>query len=116
MIAQIAVAGMLAVNAGAPVDSVSTIAPAADAWFSPDKAKHFVIAGFTESVAFASLESAGASRNSSFTVAIAATAAVSILREVHDGRVKKQFSFRDLAWDMAGGLAAFLVLRHTERP
>lgn len=87
-----------------------------DPWFSPDKAKHFVIAGFVESAAFAGLESAGVSRSGSFSGAFALTAGVSILREIHDKRSKNQFSFRDLTWDLAGGMAAFVMLRHTERP
>lgn len=87
-----------------------------DPWFSPDKAKHFVIAGFVESATFAGMESVGASRNASLGGALAITGALSILREVHDKRVKNQFSFRDLAWDLAGGAAAFVMLRHTQRP
>lgn len=87
-----------------------------DSWFSPDKAKHFFIAGFVESATFAGMESVGASRNVSFGGALAITGVFSVLREVHDKRVKNQFSFRDLAWDMAGGAAAFVMLRHTERP
>lgn len=87
-----------------------------DPWFSPDKAKHFLISGFTESATFAGLESAGVSRSGSFSGAFAVTAAVSVLREVHDKRVKNQFSVRDLTWDLAGCVAAFVMLRHTERP
>lgn len=87
-----------------------------DSWFSPDKAKHFVIAGFIESATFAGLESVGVNRNPSLNAAIAVAGALSIIREVHDKRAKNQFSFRDLTWDLAGGLAAFVMLRHTERP
>lgn len=87
-----------------------------DPWFSPDKARHFVIAGFVESATFAGLESSGVNRNSSFNGAFAVTAAVSLLREVHDKRAKNQFSFRDLTWDVAGGVVAFVMLRHTQRP
>jgi uncharacterized protein YfiM (DUF2279 family) len=90
--------------------------PLEDPWFSPDKAKHFAIAAFVESVSFAGLEAAGANRNASFAGAVSVTAAVSLLREVHDKRVKNQFSFRDLAWDLAGGVAAFVMLRRTEKP
>ncbi len=87
-----------------------------DPWFSPDKAKHFLISGFVESAAFAGFESAGISRSGSFGGAFALTAAISVLREVHDKRVKNQFSYRDLTWDLAGGVAAFFILRHTEKP
>lgn len=90
--------------------------PLDDPWFSPDKAKHFAIAAFVESVSFAGLEAAGANRNASVAGAVSVTAAVSLLREIHDKRVKNQFSFRDLTWDLAGGVAAFVMLRRTENP
>ena len=87
-----------------------------DPWLSPDKAKHFVISGFIESTSFAGLETVGASRNASLAGAVAITGALSLLREIHDKRTKHQFSFRDLTWDLAGGVAAFVMLRHTEKP
>ena len=90
--------------------------PLQDPWMSPDKAKHFLIVGFVESVSFAGLEAAGVRRSRAFQGAVTVTAAVSVLRELHDKRVKKQFSYRDLAWDMAGGVAAFVMLRNTQRP
>ena len=90
--------------------------PLNDPWFSPDKAKHFALTAFVESATFAGLESMRVNRNAAFTGAISVAAAVSLLREVHDKRVKDQFSFRDLTWDLAGGVAAFVMLRHTEHP
>ena len=87
-----------------------------DPWMSPDKAKHFLIAGFIESASFAGLESVGVKRNASLTGALVITGALSLMRELHDKRAKNQFSFRDLTWDLAGGLAAFVMLRHTDRP
>jgi uncharacterized protein YfiM (DUF2279 family) len=87
-----------------------------DPWFSPDKAKHFMLAGFIESASFAAMETAGISRNSSLAGAVAITGALSLMREIHDKRAKNQFSFRDLTWDAAGALAAFVMLRHAERP
>ena len=90
--------------------------PVQDPWVSPDKAKHFLIAGFVESSAFAGMETIGFSRKSSLAGAVAITGALSLMREIHDKRTKNQFSFRDLTWDIAGGLAAFVMLRHTEHP
>ena len=87
-----------------------------DPWFSPDKAKHFMLAGFIESASFAGLETLGVSRSSSLAGAVAITGALSIVREIHDKRTKNQFSFRDLTWDAAGALAAYFMLRHTELP
>lgn len=116
MIAQLALA--VSLLAGAPPlpqpDSIPAVRE--DPWVSPDKAKHFLIAGFVESASFAGLEAVGVSRRGSFAGAFALTAGVSLLREIKDKRSKNQFSLRDLTWDFAGGLAAFVILRHTERP
>lgn len=116
MIAQVAVAVALL---GSPAPAMlpdSLPAPQSDAWVSPDKAKHFLMAGFVESATFAGLETMGARRNSAFAGAIGMAGAVSVIRELHDRRTKNNFSFRDLTWDLAGVVAAFLVLRHTEQP
>jgi uncharacterized protein YfiM (DUF2279 family) len=110
MIAQFALIGALV------FPQAKSALPLDDPWFSPDKAKHFAITAFVESAAFSGLESVRVSRNASFAGAISVAAAASLLREVHDKRVKNQFSFKDLTWDLAGGLAAFVMLRHTERP
>jgi uncharacterized protein YfiM (DUF2279 family) len=47
--------------------------------------------------------------------ASATTAAVGIGKEIHDRRVKGDFSARDLAWDAAGIGAATLMLGQTRR-
>ena len=78
-----------------------------------DKAKHFFIAGFVESMTFAGMEAIGSGRSSAKSVAIAMTAAVSLGREIHDRRTKGLFSVRDLAWDAIGATAAMLVINKT---
>ncbi len=116
MLAQLA-AVVTILTSAAPVPQRDSVLPApTDSWVSPDKAKHFLMAGFVETSSFAALQASGASRSSAFIGAFALTGAVSVVRELHDKRVRNQFSFRDLVWDLAGGVAAFAVLRHTERP
>ena len=88
---------------------------ARDSWFGPDKVKHFFISALIESVTFSGLQATGASRGSAFAGAIATTAAFGIAREIHDKRTKGLFSVPDLTWDAAGGGAALLVLRSTQR-
>ena len=78
-----------------------------------DKAKHFFIAGFVETMTFAGLESVGGSRSSARSGAIAKTASVSMGREIHDRKTKGLFSVRDLAWDAIGAGAAMLVINKT---
>jgi pimeloyl-ACP methyl ester carboxylesterase/uncharacterized protein YfiM (DUF2279 family) len=88
---------------------------ARDSWFGPDKVKHFFISAFIGSLAFSGLQATGASRNTAFGGAVATTAAFGIAREVHDKRTKGIFSIPDLTWDAAGGGAALLMLRSTQR-
>lgn len=115
MLAQVAIAVTL-LSGAAPLqpDSLPTIRN--DPWVSPDKAKHFLVAGFVESATFAGLEVVGTHRKGAFIGAFGITAAVSVLRELHNDRARSQFSYKDLTWDALGGIAAFLVLRQTERP
>jgi putative lipoprotein len=93
----------------------ATVAPARDSWFGPDKVKHFFVAAFVESVAFAGLEALGTDRNTAIPAAISASIAVSVGREVHDRRTKGLFSVKDLTFDALGAAAAFLLIRHTQR-
>ena len=86
----------------------------ADPVFGVDKVKHFFIAGFVESTAFAGMQAAGSNRSAAKTGAIAAVAVVSIAREAYDKKKKGLFSFRDLAWDAIGASAALLVLNKTQ--
>lgn len=85
----------------------------ADPVFGVDKVKHFFIAGFVETMTFAGLEAAKASRSSAKSGGIAVTAVVSIGREVHDKKTKGLFSVRDLAWDFIGATAAILIINKT---
>lgn len=86
-----------------------------DALFGPDKVKHFLIAGFVESVMFSGLQAAGANRNAARSGAISAAAAASIGRELHDRKTKGLFSIPDLVWDALGVGAALVVLNKTQK-
>ena len=88
---------------------------AVDPWFGADKAKHFLMAGFVESLTFAGLELAGANRSASRVGGISAAAIISVGREIHDRKVGKGFSIRDLAWDGLGIAAALFVVNKTQR-
>ena len=88
---------------------------AREALFGQDKVKHFFIAGFVESVAFAGLRAVGTNRRSALGGAVAAAGAASLGRELHDRRTKGAFSLPDLVWDALGAGAAFLVLAKTQK-
>ena len=86
-----------------------------DTAFGPDKVKHFLIAGFVESVAFAGLQAAGANRNAARSGALAAVTGASIGREIHDKKTKGLFSKADLIWDALGAGAALLIVNKTQK-
>jgi uncharacterized protein YfiM (DUF2279 family) len=101
--------------AATPLDA-QTHPKIADPWFGADKVKHFLMAGFVESLTFAGLEAAGANRSSSRAAGLAAAVVVSVGREIHDRRPpKRQFSVKDLLWDGLGTTAALLVINKTRR-
>jgi hypothetical protein len=80
-----------------------------------DKLKHFLLAGFVESVAFAGLQAIGADRNVSLAGAGATVVVVSFGRELHGRRTTGLFSLGDLAWDALGAGAAMLVLTRVQK-
>ena len=83
--------------------------------FGPDKVKHFLIAGFVETVAFSGLQAVGASRNAARSGALAAVIGASVGREVHDRKTKGLFSIPDLVWDALGAGAALLIINKTQK-
>jgi putative lipoprotein len=86
-----------------------------DSWFGPDKVQHFFASAFVQSMSYGSLRAAGASHGAALAGATATTAAVGVGKEIHDLRVKGDFSVRDLAWDAAGAGAATVLLVRVAR-
>lgn len=97
------------------VFSFSPMALPSDHWFGPDKVQHFFSSAFVQGMTYGSLRSTGLSHGRSLTGASVATAAVGVGKEVHDLRVKDEFSYRDLTWDAAGGVAVTVLLVRTQR-
>ncbi len=88
---------------------------AADRWFGADKAKHFFMAAFVQSVTFSGFRTAGLGRNASLVGATITTAAVSVGKELYDARTGGDPSLKDLTWDAGGMLAAGVLLHRTPR-
>ena len=88
-------------------------APPGDKWIGTDKVKHFFMSAFVQSAAFSAARAAGASHASAQAIGGVTTGALGFAREVHDKRVGKIFSVKDLAWDAAGGVSAAALLRRT---
>jgi uncharacterized protein YfiM (DUF2279 family) len=85
--------------------------PGGDRWLSPDKAKHFFLAAFVQSVTYSSLRTAGLTGDASLAGASAVSVSASIGKEVRDRRQGGVISAKDLVWDAAGIAAASVVLR-----
>lgn len=87
-----------------------------DSWFATDKMKHFFLSAFVQSLSYSVIQvTTKGSRSSLLLSASATTAAVGIGKEIHDRRVKGDFSARDLTWDFAGIGAASLMLSKTRQ-
>ena len=90
-------------------------APSSDPWFGTDKAQHFFVSAFVQSVSFSALRSTRLSRTNSLIGATVAASAVGIGKEIFDAKHAGDPSLKDLTWDGAGIVAASLLLVHTEK-
>jgi putative lipoprotein len=87
--------------------------PPKDRWIGVDKVKHFFVSAFVHSVAYSAARAAKLSASNAQAAAGVVTGVVGVGREIHDKRVGKPFSFKDLTWDAAGAAAAATVLNKT---
>ena len=87
----------------------------ADTAFGNDKLRHFLMAGYTESIGFAGLQAAGVDRDAALVGGVLAAATASVAKEFADRRAYGLFSVGDLVWDALGASAAMLILRKTTR-
>jgi putative lipoprotein len=87
----------------------------ADVWLSRDKAQHFLLSAFAQSLGYGALRGAGVSHGAALAGASVATASLGVGKELRDRRVKGEFSVRDLTWDAAGAGSMTLLLAHTAR-
>jgi uncharacterized protein YfiM (DUF2279 family) len=117
-LAQLAVAaGVAATPVARPARTAADSAPPppADRWLGADKARHFFLAGFAESAAFAAARAAGAGRRPALAVSALAAGGISIGKELVDRAGRGQASVRDLFWDVAGIAAYGALLARTTR-
>jgi uncharacterized protein YfiM (DUF2279 family) len=87
----------------------------ADSWVGRDKLQHFFLSAFVQSISYGTLRGTGVSHASALAGASLTTAVVGVGKELHDRRVKGEFSVRDLSWDAAGAASMTVLLRHTAR-
>ena len=85
------------------------------AWFSADKAKHFLASGFVQSIGYGALRGLGAGHDAALVGASVTTAVVGVGKEAYDARSGGDPSVRDLVWDAAGAGVVSLLLAHSAR-
>jgi uncharacterized protein YfiM (DUF2279 family) len=83
-----------------------------DTWLGRDKARHFLLSAFVHSVTFTATR-AVAGRRAAQIAGGGAVIGIGLLKEIGDRRAGRHFSIRDLAWGVAGGVAAGALLNGT---
>lgn len=86
-----------------------------DPWFARDKMLHFVASAAIQTAAHSVLRANGRDYGDASRGAAVATVSVGIGKELWDRHRKRDFSFRDLAWDGIGGVAGAIVMRQAHK-
>ena len=102
-------------GAPAPARRAAPADPPRDAWFGPDKVKHFFLSAFIQSVAYSALRAGRVEHGTALAGASITAAGFGVGKELHDWRARREFSARDLLWDAAGAASAAAVMTHTLR-
>jgi uncharacterized protein YfiM (DUF2279 family) len=85
-----------------------------DRLFGEDKLQHFFVSALTTSLAASAARAAGADRDQSLRIGVAAGLTIGIAKELHDrGRPNETASVLDLVWDAAGVGAATALIAQT---
>lgn len=87
----------------------------ADRWLARDKALHFTVSAVLQGAAHSVLRANGRAYRDAAWTAGAATLAVGVGKELWDRRAGRDFSWRDLVADAAGGGTAAIVMAQVGR-
>lgn len=85
----------------------------ADRWYGEDKVRHTGASAAITAIGYGGARIA-LDADESVGVAIGAAAVAGLLREIHDWRLGKPFSVKDLAWDALGIAAGYFWIREIE--
>lgn len=96
----------------APAEATVDV-PARDPWLGEDKVRHFAASAAISALGYGAARIA-LDHDGAIGVAIGTAAVAGLLREVHDHRLGKPFSFRDLAWDALGIAAGWAWIREIQ--
>jgi uncharacterized protein YfiM (DUF2279 family) len=106
--------GLLLMLCAAPLAAQrNDAAYAGDRWYGEDKVKHLAISGAITGMAYGGSRIV-LERDASAGAAVGAAAIAGLLREVHDYRLGKPFSVKDLFWDALGIVAGYFWIREIE--
>jgi len=84
---------------------------AAEGWLGEDKGKHFVTSAVVTVIAGSAARTAGLDAGTSRIAGAAVATGAGVAKEIHDHRQPGNvFSVRDLAWNLAGVAAGYVVL------
>jgi putative lipoprotein len=86
-----------------------------DPWFGRDKLMHVTASALIQSAAHSAFRWRGASYQRASWAAAAVTATSGVGKELWDRHRKRDFSYRDLAWDGIGSATAAVVIRQVDR-
>ena len=102
-------AGRICLAAGLLAAAGCAAVPVAqDPWFGRDKAEHFAGSALLSGVTTRVAVNQGLSDGEACGPALGVTLVVGLGKEAYDANVKKTFwSWRDLTWDVAGGLTGY---------
>ena len=88
-------------------------AHAGDRWYGEDKVRHFAASAGITAISYGGAR-AMLDSDEAVGAAIGAAAVAGLVREIHDYRLGKPFSFKDLAWDALGVAVGYVWIREIE--
>lgn len=84
--------------------------PIEDRWIAEDKLQHFALSFAATQMSYGGMRVA-VPHDQAVTAASITALALGVAKEVHDVRIGRPFSLKDLAWDTAGVALATLLIR-----
>lgn len=105
---------LLALAAGcADTPAIEPTPPVVDHWVAEDKLRHFALSFAATQTAYGGL-SIVADHDAAVTGAAVTGLALGVAKEIHDARIGRPFSLKDLVWDAAGVALATLLVQQID--
>lgn len=89
--------------------TIHTFTPKKDEWSSNDKAKHFLVSFFIGTLAYSLARAGETDKDDATIIGLSFTTACGIGKEVNDEIKRKDWSYKDLVWDIAGAASALSI-------